>query len=178
MPNQKGVTLWFTGLSGSGKTTIAIKLEKILKKQGYKVERLDGDEIRKNLCRDLGFSKKDRDENIHRVSYLANLLTRNGIITLCCFVSPHRATRAEARKTIGSYVEVFVDAPLVLCEKRDVKGLYAKARQGSVSNFTGVNDPYETPENPELYLNTAKMTVRQCTYVVLEYLRNQGYLTN
>ncbi len=176
MPNQKGVTLWFTGLSGSGKTTIAKEVQKTLKAQGYKVERLDGDEIRENLCRDLTFSKKDRDENIRRVSYLAKLLTRNDIITLCCFVSPYREARAKARASIGSFVEVFVDAPLALCEERDVKGHYARAKEGGISNFTGLDDPYEAPENPELHLTTAQMTVRQCADIILEYMSKHGYL--
>lgn len=154
MLKQKGVTLWFTGLSGSGKTTIAKEVEKQLKEQGYKVERLDGDEVREYLCRDLGFSKEDRDENIRRVSYVAKLLTKNDIITLCCFVSPYRKAREEARKLIGEFIEIFVNAPLEVCEERDVKGLYAKARAGEIEKFTGISDPYEPPEKPEIIINS------------------------
>ena len=171
MPKQKGVTLWFTGLSGSGKTTIAKELERSLKRQGYKVERLDGDEVREHLCRDLGFSKEDRNENICRVSYLAKLLTRNDIITLCCFVSPYRKAREEARVLIGDFVEIYVNAPLEVCERRDSKGLYKKARMENTPNFTGISDPYEAPLNPEIELQTNLKSVAECVNEILEYLK-------
>lgn len=170
MQKQKGVTLWFTGLSGSGKTTIAVALEKRFKDEGFKVERLDGDELREYLCRDLGFSREDRDENIRRVSYLAKLLTRNDIITICCFVSPYRKARDEARKLIGNFIEIYVNTPLEVCEKRDVKGLYAKARNGDIKAFTGVSDPYEPPLNPEIELRTDQMTLDKCLNTIFSYL--------
>lgn len=177
MPKQKGVTLWFTGLSGSGKTTIAKAVDKILKEQGYKVECLDGDEVREYLCRDLGFSREDRDENIRRVSYVANLLTRNGIITLCCFVSPYRKARQEARELIGDFIEIYVNAPLEVCEHRDVKGHYAKARSGKIPLFTGVSDPYEYPENNELELFTKRQSISTCADVVIKFLKKNRYIS-
>ena len=172
MPDQVGVTLWFTGLSGSGKTTIATEVERYLKSHGYQAERLDGDEVREYLCRDLGFSKEDRDENIRRVSYLANLLTRNNVITLCCFVSPYRKAREEARNLIGQFVEVYVNASLTVCEKRDVKGLYARARAGEIPAFTGVTDPYEPPENPEIEILTEQLNIEESVASVLTYLKD------
>lgn len=176
MPDQKGVTLWFTGLSGSGKTTIALEVEKELKANGYKVEHLDGDEIRKCLCQDLGFSKADRDENIRRVSYLAKLLTQNGIITLCCFVSPYLKARQEARELIGDFIEVYVNTPLAVCEKRDVKGLYAKARKGEIPAFTGISDPYEPPVNPEIEILTENEPVEKSAVKIINYLVKHGYI--
>jgi adenylylsulfate kinase len=178
MPTQKGVTLWLTGLSGSGKTTIAVLVEKKLKAQGYKVERLDGDEVREYLCCDLGFSKKDRDENIRRVSYIAKLLTRNDLITLCCFVSPYREARNKARALIGSFVEVYVNTPLALCEQRDVKGLYAKARASEIPAFTGISDPYEPPLYPELEILTEEEEVEQSAEKVVKYLFDHRFLEN
>jgi len=176
MPMQKGVTLWFTGLSGSGKTTIAIAVEKELKKRGYRVQRLDGDIIRQHLTSDLGFSKKDRDENIRRVSFVARLLTGHDIITLCCFISPYRQARQEARKLIGSFIEVYVNAPLEVCESRDVKGLYEKARRGEIDQFTGVSDPYEEPQAPEIELNTAADSVPESTAIIINYLEAKGFI--
>ena len=178
MPDQKGVTLWFTGLSGAGKTTLAIEVEKELKAKKYKVERIDGDEVREYLCRDLGFSRVDRDENIRRVSYLAKLLTRNDIITLCCFVSPYRAAREGARTLIGAFAEIYVNAPLAVCEERDVKGLYARARKGEITTFTGVSDPYETPTEPELEILTDEEEVEASAGKVLSYLTNHSYIGN
>jgi adenylyl-sulfate kinase len=176
MGNERGITLWFTGLSGAGKTTIAVAVEKYLKEKGLRVERLDGDLVREYLTRDLGFSRKDRDENILRVSYVAALLTRNGVITLCSFIAPYRQARAEARELIGSFAEVYVNAPLDVCENRDVKGLYQKARAAEIPEFTGVSDPYEPPENPEIELRTDRLTVEECLESVVEYLTRKGYL--
>lgn len=176
MPDQNGVTLWFTGLSGSGKTTIAKEVARILKEQDYKVEHLDGDEVREYLCRDLGFSKEDRDENIRRISYVAKLLTRNGIITLCSFISPYRKAREEARSLIGDFVEIYVNAPLKVCEARDVKGLYAKARAGEIPAFTGISDPYEQPLDPEIALNTDHTDVNRCVEKIISYLMAKKYL--
>jgi adenylylsulfate kinase len=176
MPDQKGVTLWFTGLSGSGKTTIAVAVEKELRKQGYTVQRLDGDIVRQHLTRDLGFSREDRDENIRRNSFVASLLTRNGIITLCSFISPYRKAREEARKLIGEFIEIYVNAPLEECEKRDVKGLYARARVGEIPEFTGISDPYEPPLNPEIEMRTDRMSVDECTNRVIGYLKENDYI--
>lgn len=176
MPKQKGVTLWFTGLSGSGKTTIAKEVERILKEKSYKVERLDGDEVREYLCRDLGFSKEDRDENIRRVSFVAKLLTRNDVITLCCFISPYRKARQEARDLIGEFVEVYVNTPLEVCEERDVKGLYKKARAGEIDMFTGISDSYEQPLIPEIEIKTNMANTLESTRTIIQYMELNKYI--
>lgn len=176
MTKQKGVTLWFTGLSGAGKTTIAVDLEIKLRQQGYKVERLDGDETRKYLCHDLGFSKEDRDENIQRVSYVAKLLTKNDIITLCCFISPYREARKKARALIGDFIEIYINAPQEVCEQRDVKGLYAKARAGEIANFTGISDIYEPPAKPEIVLKTDQISVDDAVHRIIDYLHQYNFL--
>ena len=173
---SKGVTVWFTGLPCSGKTTIADKLAKILKEKGKKVERLDGDIVRKGLTRDLGFSKEDRDMNIERVTFVAKLLTRNDVIVLATFVSPYIERRQQTREEIGSYVEVYVDASVDECIKRDVKGMYKKALAGEIKNFTGVDDPYEAPPNPEITVYTEKESVDESIQKVLKYLEKNGYL--
>ena len=173
---SKGVTVWFTGLPCSGKTTIADKLAKVLKEKGRKVERLDGDIVRKGLTRDLGFSKEDRDMNIERVTFVAKLLTRNDVIVLATFVSPYIARRQQTREEIGSYVEVYVDASVEECIKRDVKGMYKKALAGEIKNFTGVDDPYEAPPSPEITVYTEKESVDESVEKVLEYLKKNGYL--
>jgi adenylylsulfate kinase len=154
MSKQKGATLWLTGLSGAGKTTITQALEQKLRDGGYSLEVLDGDIVRTNLTKGLGFSKADRDENIRRIGFVANLLTRHGVIVLVSAISPYREIREEVRGKIGSFVEVFVNAPLNVCEGRDVKGLYAKARAGEIKGFTGIDDPYEPPLNPEVECRT------------------------
>lgn len=178
MKRQEGVTVWFTGLSSAGKTTVARELEKTLKEMRYQVQRLDGDDSRKFLSSDLGFSKEDRDENIRRNAYVAKLLTQNGIITLCSFVSPYREAREEAKKLIGDlfFVEVHVNAPLEVCEERDVKGLYAKARRGEIPNLTGVNDPYEAPENPQIELRTDQETIQESVGKVISYLEEYSFI--
>jgi len=173
---NKGITLWFTGLSGAGKTTVAKALEKRLKEMGLKVERLDGDLVRQYLTRDLGYSKSDRNENIRRVSYVAALLTRNEVITLCCFISPYRQGRLEARKLIGSFAEIYVNAPLAVCERRDVKGLYKKARAGEIAMFTGISDPYEPPDAPEIEIRTDLLSVDHCVDKVIGYLVDNCYI--
>ena len=147
---QRGVTVWFTGLSGSGKTALALRLEEEMRRRGLKVERLDGDIVRQGLTRDLGFSKEDRDKNIERVTFVAKLLTRNGVAVLCSFISPYRAVRANSRQEIGNFCEVYCYAPMETLIERDVKGLYKKALAGEIPNFTGVSDPYEEPLNPEV----------------------------
>ncbi len=174
--SQKGVALWFTGISGSGKTTVALEVEKRLREEGHYVQHLDGDVVRQHLTRDLGFSRKDRDENIRRISFVAALLTQNDIITLCCFISPYRAARQAARELIGEFVEIYVNAPLDVCEKRDVKGLYAQARAGKIPEFTGISDPYEPPENPEIELKTDTECVNESVQTVIQYLKVKGYI--
>jgi adenylyl-sulfate kinase len=174
--NQKGVTIWLTGLSGAGKTSIAVPLTEELQKRGVKVERLDGDVVRKSLTRDLGFSKEDRDKNIERVTFVAKLLTRNDVIVPCAFISPYRAERARAREEIGEFIEVYVECPLEVCAERDVKGMYAKAFAGEIPHFTGVSDPYEPPENPDIVCHTANETVEESVTKVIAYLEEKGYL--
>ena len=168
---QTGVTVWFTGLSGAGKTTISRAVEKELKSHGYKVEVLDGDVVRQNLTKDLGFSKEDRDENIRRVGFVANLLTRNQVIVLVSAISPYQEIREEVRQRIGNFVEVYVNAPLAVCEERDVKGLYRKARSGEIKNFTGIDDPYESPLNPEIECRTDLETLEESVSKVLNKLQ-------
>lgn len=176
MGEQIGFTAWFTGLPCSGKTTIADRVAEILRDKGYKVERLDGDIVRKGLTSDLGFSKEDRDENIKRVTFVAKLLTRNGVAVLATFVSPYRERRAKTRQEIGSFVEVYTRCPVETCMERDVKGMYEKALAGEIKNFTGVDDPYEEPENPELILDTDKESIDECAQRVMEKLGELGYI--
>ncbi|MBD2652827.1 adenylyl-sulfate kinase [Synechocystis sp. FACHB-383] len=151
---QRGVTIWLTGLSGAGKTTITQALEKKLRDSGYRLEVLDGDVVRTNLTKGLGFSKEDRDTNIRRIGFVSHLLTRNGVIVLVSAISPYEAIRQEVKQTIGDFLEVFVNAPLAVCEQRDVKGLYAKARSGEIKGFTGIDDPYDPPSNPDVECRT------------------------
>ena len=152
---DKGFTIWFTGLSGAGKSTIAEMLYHELKARELKTEILDGDEVRKNLSKGLGFSKEDRDTNIARIAFVADLLTRNGVATICCPISPYRATRDAARELIGEFIEVYVHATVdEIAAHRDPKGLYKKALAGEITGFTGVDDPYEEPLEAELVLNT------------------------
>lgn len=151
---QQGVTIWLTGLSGAGKTTITQALAEKLLASGYGIEVLDGDVLRTNLTKGLGFSKEDRDENIRRIGFVAHLLTRHGVIVLVSAISPYREIREEVRGKIGHFLEVFVNAPLSVCEERDVKGLYQRARKGEIKGFTGIDDPYEAPLNPEVECRT------------------------
>lgn len=173
----KGVTLWFTGLSGAGKTTITKLLEVDLKSRGLKVERLDGDVVRTSLTRDLGFSREDRQRNIQRVAFVAKLLTRNQVIVLAALISPYREDRDYARTEIGGFHEVYVRASIETCIQRDVKGMYAKALRGEISNFTGISDPFEEPLSPELVLDTEQATPEECKDLVLAFLEDRGYLT-
>jgi adenylylsulfate kinase len=172
---QPGVTVWFTGLSGAGKTTISRAVGNRLKSYGQKLEILDGDVVRLNLCKGLGFSKEDRDENIRRVGFVADLLTRNQVTVLVSAISPYREIRQEVRERIGNFVEVYVNAPLQVCEQRDVKGLYKKARAGEIKNFTGIDDPYEPPFNPDVECRTDLETVEESVSKVLAKLRELGY---
>jgi adenylylsulfate kinase len=176
MLKQKGVTLWFTGLSGAGKTTVALEVEKRLRKKGLKVEILDGDAVRNNLSPELGFSPKERSENIRRISYIAQLLTRNDVITLCPVISPYQKDREEARRMIGNFVEIYVNTPLAVCEQRDVKGLYQKARLGEIVDFTGISDPYEQPTNPDIEIDTEGATIEECADKIIKYLLSNKYL--
>ncbi len=175
--DERGVTVWFTGLSGSGKTTLAVMLEKELRRRGrVHVERLDGDIVRQGLTRDLGFSKEDRDKNIERVTFVAKLLTRNGVAVLCSFISPYRDVRARSRQEIGNFVEVYCRATIEALAARDVKGLYKKALAGEIANFTGVSDPYEEPLEPEILVCTDNETPEESLARILAYLEEKGYV--
>lgn len=165
-----------TGLSGAGKTTIAKIVEAELKKRGLKIERLDGDVVRQSLTRDLGFSKEDRDKNIERVTFVAKLLSRNGVGVLACFISPYQAVRDRVRTETTNFIEVFIDAPLDVCIQRDVKGMYAKAIAGEIANFTGVSDPYEPPLNPEIALHTDRETAEESAAHIIEHLEKNGFI--
>jgi bifunctional enzyme CysN/CysC len=173
---KHGAVLWFTGLSGSGKSTIANQVFKRLKKMKIDCERLDGDSVRKNLTSDLGFSPEDRNENIKRVSYVAGILGRHGVIVLATFISPYFESRKIARKNAKNFVEIFVDAPLKVCEARDTKGFYKKARNGELKNFTGLGDKYEEPESPDIHLHTNSMTIKECVDEVMAYLDKKVFL--
>jgi adenylylsulfate kinase len=174
---HRGVTVWFTGLSGAGKTTIRMALEQQLRAQGFKVEVLDGDIVRQNLTKGLGFSKDDRDENIRRIGFVAHLLTRNDVIVLVSAISPYSDIRDEVRSRIGDFVEVYVNAPLSVCEERDVKGLYKKARAGEIKQFTGIDDPYEAPTSPDVECKTHEETVEESTAKVMKFLEARGYIS-
>ncbi len=173
---HQGVTLWFTGLSGSGKTTIAQAVERELKARHCKVEMLDGDIVRTNLSKGLSFSKQDRDINVRRIGFVANLLSRNGVVAITAAISPYRAIRNEIREMTESFMEVYVNAPLEVCESRDVKGLYALARSGEIKNFTGIDDPYEEPLNPEVICYTAKESIEESVGKVLAELERYSYI--
>jgi sulfate adenylyltransferase len=177
--HRQGLTIWFTGLSGSGKSTVAHALVERLAEFGRDVSLLDGDEIRTHLSKGLGFSKEDRDANINRVGYVAGLVAQHGGTTLCSVISPYRATRDNARQSSkGNFVEVYCDTPIEVCEQRDVKGLYAKARAGEIKGFTGVDDPYEPPLNPEVVLDTSKLSVQECADRIIDKLIELGYITH
>ncbi|MEZ4668518.1 MAG: adenylyl-sulfate kinase [Anaerolineae bacterium] len=173
---NEGFTLWLTGLSGAGKTTIAVELEKRLRSLGQRVERLDGDTVREGLTRDLGFSKEDRDKNIERVTYVAKLLSRNGVGVIASFISPYREARAKARTETTNFIEVFVNAPLQACIDRDVKGMYAKAIKGEIKQFTGISDPYEEPMSPEIVVKTAEQSVEESVALIWAYLESRALL--
>lgn len=173
-----GATVWFTGLSGAGKTTIRMAVEQELRARGYRVEVLDGDIVRENLTKGLGFSKADRDENIRRIGFVAHLLSRNGVIVLVSAISPYREIRDEVRQRIGHFIEVYVNAPLAVCEARDVKGLYKRARAGEIKQFTGIDDPYEPPIDPEVECRTDRETLEESVTKVLFHLDASGYLSS
>ncbi|HEY3667340.1 MAG TPA: adenylyl-sulfate kinase [Polyangiaceae bacterium] len=175
MLGDSGMTIWLTGLPCSGKTTIAKALAERLIGEGRRVEVLDGDVVRRHLSSGLGFSREDRDRHVRRVGFVANLLSRNGVVVIAALVSPYRAVRDELRASIDRFVEVHVDCPSSECERRDVKGMYEKARAGSLPHFTGVDDPYERPEHCEVTLHTELETVEESTESILHALRRLGY---
>jgi adenylyl-sulfate kinase len=173
-----GVTVWFTGLSGAGKSTLATAVAELLRADGAPVELLDGDEVRQHLSKGLGFTRADRDENIRRIGYVARLLTRHGVVVLVAAISPYREAREEVRRSIGAgrFVEVFVNASVEECARRDVKGLYSKAFAGVITAFTGVSDPYEAPLSPDLVIDTERETVADGAARVVAELRARGHL--
>lgn len=173
---KEGFTLWFTGLPCSGKSAVADRVAAILKEKGRRAERLDGDIVRQDLTRDLGFSKKDRDENIRRVTFVTKLLSRNGVGVLTSFISPYREMRDRARSETTNFIEVYAKCSLEECMKRDVKGMYKKAIAGVIKEFTGVSDPYEEPLNPELVLETDKETLEESVAKVIDKLEGLGLL--
>ena len=176
--HRQGLTIWFTGLSGAGKSTTAEILTSLLLEHGRQITVLDGDVVRTHLSKGLGFSKEDRDINIRRIGYVAAELTRHGGTVICAAVSPYRATRNDVRNMVGQgqFVEIFVDTPLEVCEQRDVKGMYAKARRGEIKDFTGIDDPYEPPRHAEITLNTVEHTPEENAYIILDYLFEQGFV--
>ena len=175
---QQGCVLWLTGLSGSGKSTIACLIEKKLVDEGRLAYVLDGDNVRHGLCGDLGFSPEDRDENIRRIGEVAALFAAAGVITLAAFISPYKKGRDLARKAApdGRFLEVHIATPIDACEERDPKGLYEKARKGEIQDFTGINAPYEVPESPEITIDTSRMNQEECAEVILGSLRERGLL--
>ena len=171
-----GFTLWFTGLSGAGKTTLSAAVADAIRARGHTVEVLDGDVVRTNLSKGLGFSREDRDTNIRRIGFVAKLLTRNGVPTIVAAISPYRAVRDEVRGEIGAFVEVFVRCPVEELIRRDVKGLYERALRGEVGQFTGVSDPYEEPLNPEVTVDTDRETIDESVAKVMAALERLGYV--
>ena len=176
--NQKPCILWFTGLSGSGKSTIANAVELELFKRGRKTYLLDGDNVRHGLNKDLGFSEQDRIENIRRIGEVAKLFVDSGLIVLTAFISPFKSDRQIARSLVkyDEFIEVFIDTPLEVCEQRDPKGLYKKARDGAIKNFTGISSPYEAPEEPQIHIKTDEHSIQECVDIVINYLIKFGYV--
>ena len=173
---NNGFTLWFTGLPCSGKTTVSELVAQELLERGLNVEILDGDVVRQNLSKELGFSKQDRDRHIRRIGFVSKLLSRNGVAVIAAFVSPYRAIRDELRQDIENFVEVYVKCPIEVCVERDVKGMYKKALAGEIKNFTGISDPYEEPEYPEIVIETDKETPEESAQKVLDTLEEFGYI--
>lgn len=175
--DEQGFAIWFTGLSGAGKTTLASRVAEELRRRGRRVEVLDGDVVRMNLSKGLGFSKEDRDTNIRRIGFVCQLLSRNGVVAIAAAISPYRAVRDEVRQMVGGrMVEVYVKCPVHVCAQRDVKGLYEKAFRGEIQQFTGVSDPYEEPLAPEVVAETDRESVEESVAKVLAALREHGYL--
>jgi adenylylsulfate kinase len=176
MIDHPGFVLWFTGLSGAGKTTIALALAERLRERGVRVERLDGDVVRQSLTKDLGFSKEDRDKNIERVTFVAKLLSRNNVAVLAAFISPYAEIREYVKNEVTNFIEVFVDAPLEVCIERDVKGLYKKALAGEIKNYTGIDDPYEVPVNPDIHVRTHTEDVSESVETILNWLAEHQFI--
>ncbi|HLR61984.1 MAG TPA: adenylyl-sulfate kinase [Lentibacillus sp.] len=176
--NHKSAVIWFTGLSGSGKSTISVELEKELYNQGVRTYRLDGDNIRHGLNKNLGFSPEDRKENIRRIGEVSKLMVEAGLFTLSAFISPYREDRDDVRELMedGEFIEIFVDASVETCESRDPKGLYKKARAGEIKGFTGIDAPYEAPVNPEVTVDTDKQSLEESVETIVSYLKAKGYL--
>lgn len=174
--NSSGFTCWLTGLSGAGKSTLAVEIAKALDKLSIPCERLDGDVIRTNLSKGLGFSREDRNINVARVGFVCGLLNKYGVSTVVSLIAPYKEAREKLRLYLPNFIEIFVDAPLEVCIERDVKGLYKKALAGEISEFTGISSPYEIPEDPNLILRTDKETVEQCVDRVLEYLCSKDFI--
>jgi adenylyl-sulfate kinase len=175
-PSEGGFTVWFTGLSGSGKSTLAELLVDVLEQRGHRYELLDGDVVRTHLSKGLGFSKEDRDTNILRIGWVAERLTYHGAAVVCSAISPYRQARDQVRRNIPSFVEVYVKCSVEECARRDVKGLYEKAFRGEITGFTGVDDPYEPPENPELVVDTERLSPEECLELLVAKLEELGYL--
>lgn len=178
--HRQGVCIWFTGLSGSGKTTTAEALTTLIKEQGRQITILDGDIVRTHLSKGLGFSAEDRDINIRRIGFVASEIVRHDGVVVCAAISPYRATRDEVRNMVGEdrFIEVFVDTPLTVCEERDPKVLYAKARRGEITGFTGIDDPYEPPDFTEITLDTVKHTSKENANIILDYLTANGFVSS
>jgi adenylyl-sulfate kinase len=173
---QPGFVLWMTGLSGAGKTTIALILEQELKARSLRIERLDGDVVRESLTRDLGFSADDRRKNIERITFVAKLLSRTGVGCVCSFISPYQSVRDHVRANTTNFLEVYIDAPLDVVIDRDVKGLYKKALAGEIPNFTGISDPFEAPEKPDIHIRTDQDTPEQSAAKIIAELERLGYV--
>ena len=176
MSDQQGFVIWMTGLSGAGKTTIALALLDQLKERNLRLERLDGDVVRESLTSDLGFSAEDRRENIERVTFVAKLLSRNGVGCICSFISPYQTVRDHVRANTTNFLEVYVDAPLEVVIDRDVKGLYKKALAGEIPNFTGISDPFEAPAKPDIHVRTDQMTVAESARHIIGELEARGLI--
>jgi adenylyl-sulfate kinase len=174
--SRQGLTIWFTGLSGAGKSTLAEAVAQRLRAQGELVEIMDGDAVRTHLSKGLGFSREDRDTNIKRIAYVCSLLTRNGVICISAAIAPYREARTWAREEIGDFIEVYVKCPLEVCRERDVKGLYKLVDEGKIQHFTGIDDPYEEPENPDLVIETSKQSLEESVETLLAKVRSLGYL--
>ena len=174
--SPKGFTIWFTGLSGAGKSTLSEAIEERLKASGRSIEILDGDIVRTHLSKGLGFSREDRDTNIKRIAFVCGLLTRNGVVCISAAIAPYREARQWARQEIGSFVEVYVKCPIQVCRQRDVKGLYKLVDQGKITGFTGVDDPYEEPEHPELIVETSQESIQESVGRIFAKLEELGYL--
>ncbi len=175
---HRGAIIWFTGLSGSGKSTLAHAVEEVLYQQCCRTFVLDGDNVRHGLCSDLGFSNKDREENIRRIGEISKLFMEAGVVVLTAFISPFRADRERVRGMVehGDFIEIYCDAPIETCERRDVKGMYKKARAGLIAEFTGITSPYEKPESPELTVNTGKAELNECVHQVIDILTQRGVI--